>query len=257
MLSHPSPSYSAPPLHPVWTLGQNSAFSLSDSKRTTASGGGQEGGTLNSTLSCRRLCFWSSCRKAPLLTRCLARRRRSSGRGYLGLDDMGRQRSTFGEARSKMEVLYQSTIPHRRHLEALGLPVDPEPQVEVSTSPTELEFPPLQTRTRSTRLGTNNGLAPNERACSVYTIMSGASSQRPAANIQGLGRGEAHGSHSQTHPSRTYIPSPVQRSTTKITRSISLMSSIPFSWKSHLKLWTPPPSETGIWMSNGAQTKPP
>ena len=73
--------------------------------------------------------------------------------------------------------------PRRQRLRALGLPVDPEPQAETLTSPTELEFPSLQTQTRSHRPSINSGTVPNERACSVYTIKSGASSQRPTANV--------------------------------------------------------------------------
>jgi len=73
--------------------------------------------------------------------------------------------------------------PRRQRLKALGLPVDPEPQVEIVTSPTELRSPSLQTQTRSSRSSISNGTVPDERACSVYTIKWGASSQRPTANV--------------------------------------------------------------------------
>jgi len=41
--------------------------------------------------------------------------------------------------------------PRRQRLNALGLPVDPQPQVEIVTSPTELRSPSLQAENRSLR----------------------------------------------------------------------------------------------------------
>jgi len=73
--------------------------------------------------------------------------------------------------------------PRRQRLEALGLPVDPEPQVEIVTSPTELRSPSLRNQTGSPRSSFSNVTFLNERACSVYTIKWGASSQRPTANV--------------------------------------------------------------------------
>ena len=73
--------------------------------------------------------------------------------------------------------------PRRQRLKALGLPVDPEPQAETLTSPTEPEFSSPKTQTRSPRPSISNGAVPNERACYMCTIKSGASSQRPTANI--------------------------------------------------------------------------
>ena len=73
--------------------------------------------------------------------------------------------------------------PRRQRLKALGLPVDPEPQVEIVASPTELRSPSLQVQCRSPMAGIGNGTAKNERACPVYTIKWGASSQRPTANV--------------------------------------------------------------------------
>jgi len=73
--------------------------------------------------------------------------------------------------------------PHRQRLKALGLPVDPEPQLEIVTSPTERRPPSLQAQGGSPRLYINNGITTNERACYVYTIKWGASSQRPPANV--------------------------------------------------------------------------
>jgi len=73
--------------------------------------------------------------------------------------------------------------PRSQRLKALGLPIDPEPQVEIVTSSTELRSPSLQAQCRSPTAGISNGAAINERACSVYTIKLVASSQRPAANV--------------------------------------------------------------------------
>ena len=73
--------------------------------------------------------------------------------------------------------------PRRQRLRTFGLPADQEPQVEVPTSPTALESPSPQTQTKPPRPSVSNGAVPNERACSVYTIKSGASSQRPTANV--------------------------------------------------------------------------
>ena len=70
--------------------------------------------------------------------------------------------------------------PRRQRLRALGLPVDPEPQTEVSIPPTELESTSLQAQTRPI---ISDGTVLNKRVCSVYTIKPGASSQRPTANI--------------------------------------------------------------------------
>ena len=83
----------------------------------------------------------------------------------------------------KRRAYNSQQAPRRQRLRALGLPVDPEPQVEIVTSPTELKSPSLQTQTRSPRQSISNGTIPNERACSVYTIKWGASSQRPTANV--------------------------------------------------------------------------
>ena len=60
--------------------------------------------------------------------------------------------------------------PRRQRLKALGFPVDPEPQVQIVTSPTELESPSLQAQSRSSRPSISNGTATDERACFVYTI---------------------------------------------------------------------------------------
>jgi len=60
--------------------------------------------------------------------------------------------------------------PHKQRLKALGLSVDPEPQLEIVTSPTEQRPPSLQAQSRSPRSSTNNGITTNERACFVYTI---------------------------------------------------------------------------------------
>ena len=57
--------------------------------------------------------------------------------------------------------------PRRHRLRALGLPVDPEPQVKIATSPAELKSPALREQTRSLGSGLSDT---NERACSVYTI---------------------------------------------------------------------------------------
>lgn len=73
--------------------------------------------------------------------------------------------------------------PRRQRLRALGLPVDLEPQVEIVTSPTELKSPSLQTQPRSPRPSISSEAILNERACYVYNIAWGASSQRPAAIV--------------------------------------------------------------------------
>lgn len=62
--------------------------------------------------------------------------------------------------------------PRRQRLKVLGLPVDPEPQAKIAISPTEPR----------SRTSVSNETVPNERACSVYTIKWGASSQRPIDN---------------------------------------------------------------------------
>jgi GTP cyclohydrolase II len=51
--------------------------------------------------------------------------------------------------------------PRSQRLRALGLPVDPEPQIEIVTSPTTQARPP------------RSNIVPNERACYVYTITVG------------------------------------------------------------------------------------
>ena len=73
--------------------------------------------------------------------------------------------------------------PRRQRLNALGLPVDTEPQVEIVASPTELRSSSLQAQSRSSKPSISDGTTANERACSVYTIKWGASSQRPPANV--------------------------------------------------------------------------
>ena len=60
--------------------------------------------------------------------------------------------------------------PRRQRLKALGFPVDPEPQVQIVTSPTELKSPSLHAQSRSPRPSISNGTATDERACFVYTI---------------------------------------------------------------------------------------
>jgi len=107
--------------------------------------------------------------------------------------------------------------PRRQRLRALGLPVDPEPQVEIVTSPTELKSPSLQTQTRSPRPSISNGAIPNERACSVYTIKWVLALNdlllMIRARVTPFERrpGEVHGPHSHTHSSRACIPSPVSQ----------------------------------------------
>lgn len=64
---------------------------------------------------------------------------------------------------SKRRSYHSQQAPRRQRLRALGLPVDPEPQVGIVTSPT--------------------GTVPNERACYVNAIESCASSQRPPAIV--------------------------------------------------------------------------
>ena len=72
--------------------------------------------------------------------------------------------------------------PRRQRLRALGLLVDPEPQVKIATSPTELKPPSLRTQIRSPGSGVSDGIIASKRACSVYTIKMVTSSQRPPAN---------------------------------------------------------------------------
>ena len=71
--------------------------------------------------------------------------------------------------------------PRKQRLKASGLPIDPEPRVGIVAS--ELGSAPLQAQRRSPVVGISNGAATNERACSVYAIKWGASSQRPTANV--------------------------------------------------------------------------
>ena len=79
---------------------------------------------------------------------------------------------------------YQSRqAPRKQRLRVSGLPADPEPQVEIVTSPTELKSPSLQTQANPPRLSVGDGSVQNERACYVYPINRGASSQRPAAIV--------------------------------------------------------------------------
>ena len=73
--------------------------------------------------------------------------------------------------------------PRRQRLRALGLPVDPEPQVDIVAPPTELKSISLHTQASSPGLSVSSGLVPNERACYVHTITWGASSQRPTAIV--------------------------------------------------------------------------
>ena len=54
--------------------------------------------------------------------------------------------------------------PRKQRLRALGLPVDPEPQVEVATSPPELESPSVQIKTGSSKPSTGHETVTNERA---------------------------------------------------------------------------------------------
>ena len=83
----------------------------------------------------------------------------------------------------KRRTYNSQQAPRRQRLHALGLPVDPQPQVEIVTSPTELRPLPLRADNRSPRPSIGNGTTANERACFVYTIKWGASSQRPPANF--------------------------------------------------------------------------
>jgi GTP cyclohydrolase II len=78
----------------------------------------------------------------------------------------------------KRRTYHSQQAPRRQRLRALGLPADPEPQVEIVTSPTELKSPSL-----SAGPSISSKAVPDERACYVLTIKCGASSQRPHANV--------------------------------------------------------------------------
>lgn len=71
---------------------------------------------------------------------------------------------------SKRRSYHSQQAPRTQRLRALGLPVDPEPQLKIITSPTGLMPPSFQIQTRSPKLSTSSETVSNERACSVHTI---------------------------------------------------------------------------------------
>lgn len=93
------------------------------------------------------------------------------------------QDASSAKSDPKQMSYHSQQAPRRQRLKALGLPVDPEPQVEIVTPPTELKALSLQTKNRSPRPNISSKTITSERACYVHIAKWGASSQRPPANV--------------------------------------------------------------------------